>query len=229
VRTAAAHDYAQNCPVSLLYRFPKAAAVRVPHAPRLFWKRLRSARVRADPQALNQPLRLRPLAVGFGRIVVSKIEAPNKYVSDSGVKWMSGSTMRQCDRALPGRRPWPRATAASRCTWRCTPRPRPWGEAAHLGGSQLRSRHRTLHAILRQSKPLRPRKGAVAGAHIRRCALTHSVLYSYTLYNYTTEKRRGGRTYPTLRSRSLCLIQLYPIYTTGKRLGGRTYPTLHSR
>ena len=38
--------------------------------------------------------------LGFGCIITSKIEAPNNYVSESGIKWMSGSTKRQCDRAL---------------------------------------------------------------------------------------------------------------------------------
>ena len=40
-------------------------------------------------------------AVGLriGRIVVSEIEVP-KPVRKSGVKWMQGSTKRQCDRAL---------------------------------------------------------------------------------------------------------------------------------
>jgi hypothetical protein len=47
-------------------------------------------------------LRLR-LGLGFGRIVTSEIEAPN--VSESGMKWMSGSTKRQCDRALAEARP----------------------------------------------------------------------------------------------------------------------------
>ena len=47
-------------------------------------------------------LRLR-LGLGFGRIVTSEIEVPN--VSESGMKWMSGSTKRQCDRALAEARP----------------------------------------------------------------------------------------------------------------------------
>jgi hypothetical protein len=49
--------------------------------------------------ALNRPGTAR--TVGFGRVVVSEIKVPNKYVSASGVKWMGGGTKRQCDRALP--------------------------------------------------------------------------------------------------------------------------------
>ena len=38
------------------------------------------------------------MCLGFGRIVISEIEAPD--VSESGMKWMRCSTKRQCDRAL---------------------------------------------------------------------------------------------------------------------------------
>jgi hypothetical protein len=47
----------------------------------------------------------------FGRIVVSENRG-TKHVSKSGLKWMSGSTKRQCDRAL--RAPPTRARRARR-------------------------------------------------------------------------------------------------------------------
>ena len=48
----------------------------------------------------------RPQCVGLGRIVISETELPNMIVSESGMKWMCGSTKRKCDRALASAGRW---------------------------------------------------------------------------------------------------------------------------
>ena len=45
--------------------------------------------------------------LGFGRIVVSKAEAPN-FFCKYGRKWTNGAAKRRCDRTHGRRRPWRR-------------------------------------------------------------------------------------------------------------------------
>ena len=59
------------------------------------------ARPRADPSNKDvEAAHAGPRDLGFSRTVVSEISGTNRFVSSYCIKWMSGSTKRQCDRAL---------------------------------------------------------------------------------------------------------------------------------